>query len=306
MPSRSHSKSGKGKAKLRRGRAYRAQRSSARRGGGTFTSEDSLMSKELSVAEEKKSKQSNKPVKGDDVFVSKALRMMMVAQKPKPTVDGVEKKPLGSKKRIAMEQKEKKDKEKQEKDERLTKVLEMKHTPQVAAAIKETHDQVSHLTKKKQKVKLYFKMKREKASMKKLKTQLIQATALERSKHKRKPVVEENSNKRDDDDDDDDVLEEEDLLDIDSDDEAQEDAYGEVEFGEQAQEPPKELSKLSSKLEKRIQQQKESRGKMSTKELLQERQNEILRKRVIENYNKNRQARIEKSEKQRNQNKVMY
>lgn len=310
MPSRSHAKNGNGKTKgnIKRGRAYRSQRAASRKKTNTFDS-DTMMTKQLADVEKEKEKDRNEPVRGEDIFMSKSLKAVMQFNREQAKGStGIKKDYKGSKKRrmleLQEEDKKKKDKVVEEKLQKKLTTLETKHTPQVIAAIKQTHDEMSKLTRKKQKSKLYFKMKRDKADMKKLNTQLTVITASDKSKRKRR---EENEDAKDTikvlDDENDGILEEEDILDIDAirnndfDDEEDVDGYDEVGYGEQAQEPPKNLAKLSSKLEKRIENMKSKRSNQTTQEKLQERQNEILRQKVIENYKKNRQERKARKER---------
>lgn len=302
MPSRS--KNGKGKASLRRGRTYRSQRSASRRRNNAFDSENSLMSRELADKEKKKEGELNAPVKGDDIFVSKSLKAVMNFGKKQKKEGHVEKNYKGSKKRRALELQEEAKKSNTKKMDATTNKtkelteLETQHTPQVVAAIKKTHEELSQLTRKKQKSKLFFKMKRDKAKLKKLKTQLVVVTALDKGKKKRKS--DESKEGSDEikvlDDEAEDILEEEDILDVDQDDEEQ-DQYDEVAFGEQVQEPPKKLAKLSAKLEKRIETEKIKRKTATKQEQLQERQKEILRQKVIENYKRNRLERMTRRSK---------
>jgi hypothetical protein len=263
-----------------------------------FDGENPLMTRQLADEEKNKAGERNEPVKGDDIFVSKAMRTIMNFEK-KDKAGKVEKSFKGSKKRREMEVAEQQKKEKQKKkDEKLSK-LEVEHSPEVVAAIKKTDAEMSELPRKKQKSKLYFKMKRDKAQMKKLKTQLTIATAAEASKRKRR--VDESEEKGEIkilDEENDDVLEEEDILDIyNNGEDSDQDEYDDVAYGEQAQEPPKKLAKLSAKLEKRIENEKIKRGGQTSQERAQERQNEMLRQKVIENYKRNRKERSERRER---------
>ncbi|KAF0983060.1 hypothetical protein FDP41_011038 [Naegleria fowleri] len=158
-------------------------------------------------------------------------------------------------------------------------------------------------TKAKLKKKVYWKMKKEKEMLKKLKKNLNKELALEKSKvkkHKMKNAKFEDL---------DEFLDEKEyiknerkkreaLMTLEKDEVADEVTYDsddlleqkrdEVAFGEVAQEPPR-LTKLRSNLEKKIEKKKQEDIEM-------ERRREAERKRVVENYNRNRLLRQQQKE----------
>ncbi|KAG2378796.1 hypothetical protein C9374_007944 [Naegleria lovaniensis] len=158
-------------------------------------------------------------------------------------------------------------------------------------------------TKAKLKKKVYWKMKKEKEMLKKLKKNLNKELALEKSKVKKHKMKNAKFEDLDEFLDEKEYLKNERkkreaLMTLEKDEVADEVTYDsddmleqkrdEVAFGEVAQEPPR-LSKLRSNLEKKIEKKKQEDVEM-------EKMREAERKRVMENYNRNRLLRQQQKE----------